>query len=355
MSLFDPLSLRGVTLRNRIAVSPMCQYSSTDGFADDWHLVHLGQFAVGGAALVLTEAIAVTPEGRISPHDLGIWKDEHVEMLTRIGRFVRKHGAVWGAQLAHAGRKASNARPWDGGGPVDESRGGWSPIYGPSAIPFDTGWQTPVALDSAGIARVVQAFKDATARALAAEMQVLEVHAAHGYLFHEFLSPVSNTRTDRYGGSFDNRARLLREVVAAIRTLWPERSPLIVRLSCTDWVNEGWTPADTVRLAALLHADGADLIDCSSGGNIAKAEIPVGASYQVKFAERVKREAGVPSGAVGLITSPAQADGIIRSGQADLVFLARELLRDPHWPLRAARELRVDFPWPSQYERARLR
>jgi 2,4-dienoyl-CoA reductase-like NADH-dependent reductase (Old Yellow Enzyme family) len=355
MSLFDPMTVRGVTLRNRIAVSPMCQYSSTDGFADDWHLVHLGQFAVGGAAAVLTEAIAVVPEGRISPQDLGIWKDEHVEMLARIGRFVRQQGAVWGAQLAHAGRKASVCRPWEGGGPVDESHGGWTPLYAPSAIPFDTGWQVPVALDDAGIARVVQAFRDAAVRALAAGMQLLEVHGAHGYLIHEFYSPLSNTRTDRYGGSFENRVRLVREIVSAVRTVWPEELPLFVRLSSTDWIEGGWEADDTVRLATLLHADGADLIDCSTGGNAAKAKIPVGAGYQVEFAERVKREAKVPSGAVGMITSAAQADTIIRAGHADLVFIARELLRDPHWPLRAARELRVDWPWPPQYERAKLR
>jgi 2,4-dienoyl-CoA reductase-like NADH-dependent reductase (Old Yellow Enzyme family) len=354
MSLFEPLTLRSVTLRNRIGVSPMCQYSSTDGFANDWHFVHLGQFAVGGAAVVLTEAIAVLPEGRISPHDLGIWKDEHVDMLAWIGRFVRKHGAAWGAQLAHAGRKASVARPWDGGGPVNESEGGWSPIVGPSAIAFDTGWQTPLALDSAGIARIISAFKDAAVRALAAEMQILEVHAAHGYLLHEFLSPLSNTRTDAYGGTFENRVRLLREVVAAIRTVWPDELPLMVRLSSTDWTEGGWTIDETVQLAKLLHQEGADLIDCSSGGNVAKVKIPVGPGYQVQFAEQVRR-AGVPSGAVGLITSPQQADSIIRSGQADVVILARELLRDPHWPLRAAHELHIEWPWPSQYERAKLR
>jgi 2,4-dienoyl-CoA reductase-like NADH-dependent reductase (Old Yellow Enzyme family) len=353
MNLFEPLTLRGITLRNRIAVSPMCQYSSTDGFADDWHFVHLGQFAVGGAGAVLTEAIAVTPEGRISPQDLGIWKDEHVDMLGRIGKFVRGQGAVWGAQLAHAGRKASVIRPWDGGGHATPEIGGWSPIYGPSGVAFDTGWQMPVALDAAGIARITQSFKNAAVRALAAEMQVLEIHGAHGYLLHEFVSPISNIRTDNYGGSFENRVRLVREVVTAIRTVWPEQFPLFVRLSATDWVEGGWTTEETVRLAKLLQEDGADLIDCSTGGNVAKAKIPLGAGYQVPFAEQVKR-AGVPSGAVGLITSAQQADTIIRAGQADLVFLGREMLRDPHWPLRAARELRVDVPWPPQYVRAKL-
>lgn len=355
MALFDPLPLRGVTLRNRIIVSPMCQYSSADGFANDWHLVHLGQFAVGGAAAVITEAIAVTPEGRISPQDLGIWKDEQIEMLERIGRFVREQGAVWGAQLAHAGRKASRARPWDGGGDVSPADGGWSPIYAPSAVAFDAGWQVPQPLDLDGIARVVGAFKDAAARALAAGMQVLEVHAAHGYLLHEFLSPLSNQRADGYGGSFENRVRLVREVVSAIRSVWPDEYPLIVRLSATDWTEGGWTPDDTVRLAALLRGEGVDMIDCSSGGNVPKAKIPVGPGYQTAFAARVRREADIMTAAVGLITSPQQADTIVRTGQADAVVLARELLRDPHWPLRAARELHVDWPWPPQYERAKLR
>lgn len=355
MALFDSLSIRGVTLRNRIGVSPMCMYSSADGFANDWHLVHLGQFAVGGAALVLTEATAVSPEGRISPQDLGIWKDEHVEMLARIGRFVREQGAVWGAQLAHAGRKASVRRPWDGGGPVEPSAGGWSPIVAPSPIAFDAGWQEPEALDAAGIARLVSAFKAATNRALAAGMQAIEIHAAHGYLLHEFLSPLSNTRTDQYGGSFENRIRLLREVVAAVRSAWRDEYPLIVRVSATDWTEGGWTIEETVRLAAILRADGVDMIDCSTGGNVAKARIPVGPGYQVEFAERVRREAGILTGAVGLITSPTQADTIVRTGQADTVFLARELLRDPHWPLRAARELHIDWAWPPQYERAKLR
>ncbi|MEO6878631.1 MAG: NADH:flavin oxidoreductase/NADH oxidase, partial [Gemmatimonadaceae bacterium] len=265
MTLFAPLTLRGITLRNRIGVSPMCQYSSLDGFADDWHLVHLGQFAVGGAGVVITEATAVVPEGRISPQDLGLWKDEHVEMLARIGRFVRSHGAVWGSQLAHAGRKASMARPWDGGAMSPIDGGGWSPVYGPSATAFDAGYQTPVALDDAGIARVVNAFKDSARRALAAEMQILEIHGAHGYLLHEFLSPLSNTRTDRYGGSFENRTRLAREVTAAVRTVWPEELPLSVRLSASDWADGGWTVEDTADLARLLHADGADIIDCSSG------------------------------------------------------------------------------------------
>jgi 2,4-dienoyl-CoA reductase-like NADH-dependent reductase (Old Yellow Enzyme family) len=355
MTLFSPLPLRGITLRNRIGVSPMCQYSSTDGFATDWHLVHLGQFAVGGAALVLTEATAVTAEGRISPHDLGLWQDGHVEMLARIGRFVRAQGAAWGAQLAHAGRKASTARPWDGGAPLDPAHDGWEPIVSASALPFDVGYQTPVALDERGIGRVVDAFRDAARRALAAEMQILEIHAAHGYLIHQFLSPLSNTRTDRYGGSFDNRVRLVRDTVRAIRGVWPDELPISVRLSATDWTEGGWTVDDSSALARLLHEDGADLFDCSSGGVIPKVSIPLGPGYQVPFAEQVRRGAGVMTAAVGMITGPEQADTIVRTGQADMVFLARELLRDPHWPLRAAHDLRRDVAWPPQYERARPR
>ena len=355
MSLFEPLSLRGITLRNRIGVSPMCQYSSDDGFANDWHFVHLGQFAVGGAAMVLTEATAVVPEGRISAQDLGLWKDEHVDFLAGIGRFVKAQGAIWGSQLAHAGRKASTIRPWDGGGPASVASGGWTPIVGPSAIPFDAEYQTPEALDVDGIARVVNGFKDAARRALGAGMEVVEVHAAHGYLLHQFLSPLSNTRTDNYGGSLENRTRLLREVVQAVRDVWPEKLPLAVRLSATDWTDGGWTPDDTVALSRRLREDGADLIDVSTGGNVAKAQIPIGPGYQVEFAERVRREAAVASAAVGLITNPQQADTIVRAGQADMVFMARELLRDPHWPLRASRELRHDIAWPPQYERAKLR
>lgn len=352
MNLFTPLALRGVTLRNRIGVSPMCQYSSSDGYANDWHLVHLGQFAVGGAGVVLTEATAVTADGRISSHDLGLWKDEHIEMLARIGRFIRAHGAVWGSQLAHAGRKASTARPWEGGGPVNLGGGGWTPIAAPSAVPFDAGYQTPVALDDDGIARVVEAFKQAALRGLRAEMQIVEIHAAHGYLLHEFLSPLSNTRTDRYGGTFDNRTRIVREVTTAIRSVWPEELPIAIRLSSSDWIEGGWTVEDTAALARLLREDGADLIDCTSGGVVPKVRIPVGPGYQVQFAEEVRRNSGVTTAAVGMITRPEQADTIVRTGQADMVFLARELLRDPHWPMRAARELGHELSWPPQYQRA---
>ena len=352
-SLFDSITLRGVTARNRLVVSPMCMYSSIDGFANDWHLVHLGQFATGGAGMVITEANAVSPEGRISPQDLGIWRDDHVEMLARISTFVREHGAVFGTQLAHAGRKASTARPWEGGGPLDEPHGGWSPIYAPSAVPFDDGWQVPVALTDADIARVIRDFKSAAVRALGAEMQIIEIHAAHGYLLHEFLSPIANHRTDKYGGTFENRIRLTREVVAAIRGVWPERLPLGVRISATDWRDDGWTADESVELARILAADGVDMIDCSTGGIAPRVKIPVGPGYQVQFADRVKKEAGVVSAAVGLITDAQQADTIVRSGQADFVVMAREMLRDPHFALRAAKELGAEVQWPSQYLRAK--
>jgi len=355
MHLFAPLTLRGVTLRNRIVVSPMCQYSSEDGFATDWHLVHLGQFAAGGAAMVLTEATAVTADGRISPRDLGIWKDEHVEMLARIGRFVASQGAVFGMQLAHAGRKASTGRPWEGGGPVGVDAGGWTHLAAPSALPFDERYQTPDALDDAGIARVVSAFRRAAERALAAGMQVIELHAAHGYLLHEFLSPLANARTDAYGGSFEHRIRMVLEVAASVREVWPERLPLLVRLSVTDWRDDGWTPDESVALARRLGEAGVDAIDCSSGGVVPRVPIPMGPGYHAEFAERIRREAGVPSAVVGYITGAAQADTIVRSGQADLVVMARELLRRPHWPLAAAHELGQEVRWPPQYLRAKPR
>ena len=355
MHLFSPLTLRDVTLRNRIVVSPMCQYSSDDGFANDWHLVHLGQFAVGGAAMVITEATAVTADGRISPQDLGLWKDEHVEMLARIGRFVEAHGAVFGTQLAHAGRKASTGRPWEGGGPVGVERGGWTHLAAPLALAFDTHYQTPDALDHAGIARVVASFRAAAERALTAGMRVIEVHAAHGYLLHQFLSPLSNVRTDQYGGSFENRIRLTREVVAAVREVWPERLPLLVRLSVTDWRDGGWTPDESVALVRQLGALGVDAVDCSSGGVVPKVDIPIGPGYHAAFAARIRRETGVQTCAVGLITGSAQADTIVRSEQADLVVMAREMLRRPHWPLQAAHELGHEAPWAPQYERAKPR
>jgi 2,4-dienoyl-CoA reductase-like NADH-dependent reductase (Old Yellow Enzyme family) len=353
MSLFEPLSIRDVKLRNRIVVSPMCQYSSTDGFVNDWHLVHLGSRAVGGAALVMTEAAAVVPEGRITPHDLGIWKDSHIEGLARILQFLIQQGAVAGMQLAHAGRKASAAVPWKGGHPLEERDGGWRPIYAPSALPFDSKSPVPQELTLHQIASLVESFGVAAGRVLQAGFQVIELHAAHGYLLHEFLSPLANRRNDLYGGSFDARIRFLCEVVEAVRKQWPERLPLFVRLSCVDWVEGGWTLEDTVALARRLKTAGVDLIDCSSGAIVPGASIPLGAGYQVPFAERVRREAQILTGAVGLITAPAQAETIIRSGQADVVLLARQFLRDPYWPLHAARELGVEGPMPEQYLRAR--
>ncbi|TGE21209.1 NADH:flavin oxidoreductase/NADH oxidase [Hymenobacter aquaticus] len=351
-SLFSPFTLRGVTFKNRITVSPMCMYSSTDGFANDWHLVHLGSRAVGGAGLIITEAAAVAPEGRITPDDLGIWKDEHLPELRRITAFLRAHGAVPGIQLAHAGRKASTYTSWKGSGVVPEAEGGW-PTVAPSAVPFHAGQPAPIELNQEGIDKVIADFRAATVRALAAGFQVLELHAAHGYLLHEFLSPLSNARTDAYGGSFENRSRLLLQVVEATRAAWPAEYPLFVRLSATDWTEGGWTAADSVALAIILKDKGVDLIDCSTGGNVPAATIPVEPGYQVPFAEQIRREAGIPTGAVGIITQAAQAEAIVASGQADLVLLAREMLRDPNFPLHAAKELGVDVVWPDQYARAK--
>ncbi len=350
-ALFSPLRLRDVTLRNRVVVSPMCEYSSADGFADDWHVVHLGSRAVGGAGLVFTEAIAVTPEGRISPQDLGIWKDEHGAELARIARFCARQGAQWGTQLAHAGRKGSTKRPWEGGGAVTE--GAWTPL-GPGNEPFDPRYPVPQALDEAGIARIVAAFAAGARRTLEAGGSVLEIHGAHGYLVHEFLSPLVNRRTDRWGGSFENRTRLAREIVRAVRAVWPERLPLFVRLSATDWVEGGWDVEQTIELAAALRDDGVDLIDVSSGGAVPVAAdaIPVGPLYQTPFAERIRREAGIATGTVGMIVEPADAEAIVAGGRADLVLLARELLRDPYWPLFAARALGAEIAWPPQYQRA---
>lgn len=350
--LFSPLRLREVELRNRIVVSPMCQYSSVDGFANDWHLVHLGSRAVGGAGLIILEASAVTQEGRISPDDLGIWKDEQVEMLARIFKFIESQGAVGGIQLAHAGRKASTSAPWKGHAPLNPAEGGWSPILAPSALAFDAGYQVPQELDRAGIEMVIRAFGEAARRALAAGAKVVEIHAAHGYLLNSFLSPLSNKRTDEYGGSLENRMRLLCEVTEEIRKVWSENYPLFVRISATDWVESGWTPEDSVALAKRLAPLGVDLIDCSSGGNVPDAKIPVGPGYQVPFAARIRADADIRTGAVGMITSPEQADQIVRMGEADAVLMAREFLRDPYWPLHAARELRQKMEAPVQYGRA---
>jgi 2,4-dienoyl-CoA reductase-like NADH-dependent reductase (Old Yellow Enzyme family) len=349
--LFDALRLRDVTLANRVGVSPMCQYSCVDGLANDWHFAHLASRAVGGAGLVFTEAAAVTPEGRISPQDLGVWSDKHFEPLERIARFIDAQGAVAGIQLAHAGRKASTYRPWSGDGAVPEAEGGWRPVA-PSPLAFSDRYAKPEELSVEGIAALQQAFATAASRAYAAGFRVIEIHGAHGYLGHEFLSPLSNRRTDAYGGSFDNRARFLCECVAAARRALPDRCPLFVRISATDWTEGGWDVEQSVELARRLKGLGVDLIDCSSGGNVEKAKIPVGPGYQVPFAERIKREADIATAAVGMITKPDQADAIVSAGQADLVLLARELLRDPYWPLRAARELGHEMAWPAQYLRA---
>ncbi len=345
--------MRDVTLRNRIVVSPMCEYSSVDGFANDWHVVHFGSRAVGGAALVLTEAIAVTAEGRISPSDLGIWKDEHIEQLARIAAFCNSQGAVWGTQLAHAGRKASTKVTWEGDGAVSPADGGWIPVA-PTTAPFNDAYPRPRALEEGEILAIIRAFADAARRTLAAGGEVIEVHAAHGYLIHQFLSPLVNTRTDRWGGSFENRARLAIETVRAIRAVWPERLPLFVRFSSTDYAAGGWDIEQTIELSRILRGEGVDLIDASSGGAVPlpPGTIPVGPLYQLPFAERIRREAGIATGAVGMITEPVDAEAIVADEKADLVIMARELLRDPYWPLFAARLLGAKAPWPKQYQRA---
>ncbi|GGP24969.1 NADH:flavin oxidoreductase/NADH oxidase [Silvimonas amylolytica] len=349
--LFAPYPLRGITLPNRIVVSPMCEYSAVDGLANDWHLVHLGSRAVGGAGLIIQEATAVLPEGRISPEDLGLWNDEQIEPLARITRFISGQGSVPGIQLAHAGRKASTFSPWRGNGEVKPAEGGWQ-VVAPSAVAFSSEYPQPVALDQAGIDNVIAAFAAATRRAVQAGYKVVEVHAAHGYLLHQFLSPLSNQRTDQYGGSLENRARLLLQVTHATRAALPDDLPLFVRISATDWVDGGWTAEESVVISRWLKEAGADLIDVSSGGSVPVAPIPVGPGYQTRFADQIRREASVATGAVGMIVEPAQADHIVRTGQADLVLLARELLRDPYWPLHAATALHTTTTWPEQYLRA---
>jgi len=348
IDLLSPLTIRGVTLRNRIVMSPMCQYVAQDGFADDWHLVNAGSRASGGVALVIVEATAVTAEGRITPGDLGIWTDAHVEPLARIVRFVESQGTVAGIQLAHAGRKASCDLPWNGGAGLTPAQGGWQ-VVAPSAIPFDEGNSTPRALDAAGIDGVVAAFEAATRRALSAGFRVIEIHAAHGYLLHEFLSPLSNQRTDQYGGSLENRMRLLLRVAAAVRKLVSAELPVFVRISATDWVDGGWDIEQSVVLAARLKELGIDLIDVSSGGMVPRARIPVAGGYQVPFACRIRSETGIMTGAVGLITETSQANEIVTGGDADLVLLARELLREPYWALKAQQELGVEPSWPISY------
>lgn len=355
-ALFAPISLRSLTLRNRVGVSPMCQYSSENGFATDWHLVHLGAFATGGAGLVITEAAAVTPEGRISPQDLGIWDDAHIPMLRRITDFCRVQGAVMGIQLAHAGRKASTRRPWEQpGGAVPVTEGGWDNVMAPSAVSFASNYPSPHELSLEGIAHVIASFRAAALRALEAGFQVAELHAAHGYLLHEFLSPIANQRSDHYGGSFENRIRLTLEVTDAVRAVWPAELPLLVRISATDWAEGGWNVDESVQLATQLRTRGVDLIDCSSGGLASHQQITIGPGYQVPFAQRIRADAQIPTAAVGLITDAAQAEQIVADGSADMVFLAREMLRNPRWPLLSAHALGATIAWPPQYERARPR
>lgn len=352
--LFSPLTLRSVTLRNRIGMSPMCQYSSVDGFANDWHLVHLGSRAAGGAGLIIVEATAVTPEGRISYADLGLWDDRHIEKLAQITRFISEQGAVPAIQLGHAGRKASTNRPWDGGGPIKPTEAnGWQTVA-PSPVPFAQGYPAPKELTVDEIERLISSFAEAVRRAKDAGFQIVEIHAAHGYLIHQFLSPVSNRRTDDYGGSFENRCRFLVEIIEATRREWPDDLPLFVRISATDWLEEGgWDLSQSVQLASLLKEKGVDLIDVSSGGSVPTAQIPVGPGYQVSFAETIRREAGIATSAVGLITTPEQAEDILSQGKADMILLGRELLRDPYWPLRAAMSLGAQLPyWPPQYHRS---
>lgn len=349
VDLLSPLTIRGVTLRNRVVMSPMCQYSSDDGLANDWHLVHLGSRAAGGVGLVFVEATAVTADGRITPKDMGIWADKHVEPLARIARFVTSQGAVPGIQLAHAGRKASCEPPWLGGAVIRSTEAGGWPVVGPSPIPFHDGDPTPIELHKAGIDGIVAAFEAATCRALAAGFRVIEVHAAHGYLLHEFLSPLSNRRTDEYGGSLENRMRLTVRVAETVRRAVPGDLPVFVRISATDWADGGWDADQSVELCRRLKAVGVDLIDVSSGALVPKARIPVGKGYQVPFARRIRQEAGIMTGAVGLITEPKQADEIVTGGDADLVFVGRELLREPYWAIKAQQELGAEPAWPTQY------
>jgi 2,4-dienoyl-CoA reductase-like NADH-dependent reductase (Old Yellow Enzyme family) len=349
--LFSNLNIKNISLKNRIVMSPMCQYSATDGFTNDWHLVHLGGRAVGGAGLIITEATAVSPEGRITPGDIGLWNDEHIPGLNRIVSFIHLHGAIAGIQLAHAGRKASCAVPWEGGKQLDEKTGGWQTVA-PGNIPFIDGDRLPETLNTEGINKVVSDFKAAAGRALAAGFKIVEIHAAHGYLLHEFLSPLSNNRNDEFGASFENRTRLLRQVIEAVKSVWPAENPLFVRISATDWTEGGWTIEESVKLAYILKDMGVDLIDCSSGGNIHNARISVSPGFQVPFSE-VVRKTGILTGAVGFITTATQAESILQEEKADLVFLARELLRSPYFPLLAARELGVDVTWPVQYLRSK--
>jgi 2,4-dienoyl-CoA reductase-like NADH-dependent reductase (Old Yellow Enzyme family) len=350
--LFAPIKLGSIEFKNRVFVSPMCQYSSQDGLPTDWHLVHLGSRAVGGAALVMVEATAVSPEGRISPFDSGIWTDEHAQRFERITRFIKQQNSIPSIQLAHAGRKASTDVPWQGGRALGEDAGGWQPIA-PSPIPFDAGDPVPREMSVRDMEAVVEQFVSAARRSLNAGFQVAEVHMAHGYLLHEFLSPLSNRRSDRYGGSLENRLRLPLEVAQAVRSVWPRELPLFVRISCTDWVEGGWDLEQSIALCKQLKKVGVDLIDCSSGALVPYAKIPAGPGFQTPFAAAIRQAAGIATGTVGLITSPQQAEQIVATDQADVVLLAREMLRDPYWPLHAAKALHAEVAWPVQYERAR--
>jgi 2,4-dienoyl-CoA reductase-like NADH-dependent reductase (Old Yellow Enzyme family) len=351
--LFSSLKIKDITFKNRIAISPMCQYSAVDGFANDFHLVHYGSRAIGGAGLIIQEATGVSPDGRITPGDLGLWNDSQIERLTDIVNFIHEYGAVAGIQLAHAGRKASCAVPWNGGRQIRQGQGGWQTVSS-SSIPFYPDDDAPQALDQEGIKKVVRDFRAAAQRALQAGYKLIEIHGAHGYLIHQFLSPLCNHRTDEYGGSFENRIRLLMEIAEAIRSVWPERLPLFVRLSATDYVEGGWSVEETVKLSAILKIHGVDLIDCSSGGMVPYAKVPFGPGYQVAFAERIRREAGIMTGAVGIITETDQAEEILTKEHADLILIARASLRDPYFALHAAYELGEDVEWPVQYKRAKL-
>ena len=352
--LFSSLTIKNITFKNRIAISPMCQYSAVDGFANDWHLVHLGSRATGGAGLIIQEATAVSPEARISPSDLGIWKDEHIQKLKQINEFIVSHNSIPGIQLAHAGRKASVSIPWEGNKKLDFAHGGWQTVA-PSAIAYhDDEPFLPEALDKNGIQKVISDFKAATKRTVEAGFQVLEIHAAHGYLLHQFLSPLTNKRTDEYGGSFENRIRFTLEILDAVQSEWPSDLPLFVRISATDWAENGWNPEESAKLSTILKEKGVDLIDVSSGGLVSHQKITLGPGYQVPFAEKIKKESTILTGAVGLITEAKQAEAILENNQADLILFARESLRNPNLPLDFAKELHDDIQWPKQYERAKL-
>lgn len=351
--LFSPLTIKSITLKNRIVVSPMCEYSSEDGFANDWHFVHLGSRAVGGASLIITEACSVSPEGRISFADLGIWKDEHISKLKNITHFLGEQGAIAGVQLAHAGRKGSHYEPWNGGKQIASHERNGYPTLAPSSVPFLPGEEAPVELSLEGIQIVISQFREAAIRAIKSGFKVIEIHAAHGYLIHQFLSPLSNFRMDQYGGSFENRIRILMEILDEIQQVWPEDLPILVRISCTEWTEGGWNIDDSISLSTILKSKGVDLIDCSSGGNVPHAQIPVEPGYQVTFAEKIRKDCSIMTGAVGLITGSMQAEDILKNHQADLIILGRQVLRDPYFPLRAAHELGIDQKWPVQYERGR--